>query len=138
MQKTKLGISVGLLGAAIYFMGLFTGYLIPVLLTAYVLFFEEDEWLKKSAVKAVALMVIFSLLTAIISLVPDVMSFINNLVSAFGGYFYIGFISGLVNAVISAIDIIETVVFIGLGLKALKQETMAVPVVDAVIDSYID
>jgi len=82
--------------------------------------------------------VIFSLLTAIISLVPDVMSFINNLVSAFGGYFYIGFISGLVNAVISAIDIIETVVFIGLGLKALKQETMAVPVVDAVIDSYID
>lgn len=36
MQKTRLGISVGLLGAAIYFMGLFSGYLLAVLLAGYV------------------------------------------------------------------------------------------------------
>ena len=44
MQKTKLGISVGLLGAAIYFMGLFGGYLVAVLLAGYILMFEENEW----------------------------------------------------------------------------------------------
>ena len=33
MQKTKLGISVGLLGSAIFFTGLFAGYLLSVLLT---------------------------------------------------------------------------------------------------------
>ncbi len=54
VQKTKLGISVGLLGAAIYFMGLFSGYMVAVLLAGYVLLFEENEWLKKSAVKAIA------------------------------------------------------------------------------------
>ena len=58
MQKTKLGISVGLLGAAIYFTGLFSGYLVAVLLAGYVLMFEENEWLRKNAVKAVALMMV--------------------------------------------------------------------------------
>ena len=51
MQKTRLGISVGLLGAAIYFMGLFSGYLLAVLLAGYVLLFEENSWLRKNAVK---------------------------------------------------------------------------------------
>ena len=55
MQKTKIGMTVGLLGAAIYFIGLFSGYLTVVLLIGYVLLFEENEWLRKSAVKAVAL-----------------------------------------------------------------------------------
>ena len=58
MQKTKLGISVGLLGAAIYFTSLFSGYLVPVILTGYVLLFEENDWLRKNAVKAVALSVV--------------------------------------------------------------------------------
>ena len=52
MQKAKLGISVGLLGAAIYFTSLFSGYLVPVILTGYVLLFEENDWLRKNAVKA--------------------------------------------------------------------------------------
>lgn len=72
MQKTKIGVSVGLLGAAIYFMGLFSGYLTVVLLIGYVLLFEENEWLRKSAVKAVALMVVFSLAAAVMNLIPNV------------------------------------------------------------------
>lgn len=62
MQKTRLGISVGLLGAAIYFMGLFSGYLLAVLLAGYVLLFEENSWLRKNAVKAMSVMAVFSLL----------------------------------------------------------------------------
>lgn len=137
MQKTKLGISAGLLGAAIYFMGLFSGYLVPVLLTGYVLLFEENGWLKRSAVKAVSLMAFFSFITTLINLISNAMDFINYIVSTFGGSFYIGFLSSLVNAVICAIDIIEKLLFIGLGVKALNQGTIAVPVVDRLIDKCI-
>lgn len=45
MQKTRLGISVGMLGAAIYLTGLFSGYLVVVLMVGYVLLFEENSWL---------------------------------------------------------------------------------------------
>ena len=137
MQKTKIGISVGMLGAAIYLTGLFSGYLVPVILTGYVLLFEENAWLKRSGVKAVALMMFFSFITVLINLIPDAMNCISYVMSMFGGDFYVSFISNLVSAVISVIDIIEKILFIGLGIKALNQGTIAISVVDKLINKYM-
>lgn len=137
MQKTRLGISVGMLGAAIYLTDLFSGYLVAVLLTGYVLLFEENGWLKRSAVKSVSLMVFFSFITVLINLIPDAMNCIGYVASMFGGSFHVGFISNLVNAMTSAIDIIEKLLFIGLGVKALNQGTIAVPVVDKLVSKYM-
>lgn len=137
MQKTKLGISVGLLGAVIYFMGLFSGFLVTILLAGYVLLCEENEWLRKSAVKAVFVTVFFSVLSAVVTLIPDAIGVIDSLVSIFGGSVYIAFVSNLVSAVISVLNIVEKVLLLGLGLKALNQGTIAVPVVDKLIDQYM-
>lgn len=137
MQRTRLGISVGMLGAAIYLMGLFSGYLVAVLLTGYVLLFEENAWLKRSAVKAVSLMAFFSFITVLVNLIPNAMSCISYIASMFGGNFHASFISDLVSAVTSIIDIIEKLLFIALGLKALNQGTIAVPVVDKLINKYM-
>ena len=43
MQK-RLGISVGLLGATVCFVGLFSGYLTTVLIAGYILLFETNEY----------------------------------------------------------------------------------------------
>lgn len=137
MQKTRLGISVGLLGAAIYFMGLFSGYLLAVLLAGYVLLFEENSWLRKNAVKAMSVMAVFSLLITVLNLVPNAIGFINAVVSIFGGSFYVAFLSNLISAAVAALNIIEKLLIIGLGVKALTQGTIAVPVVDNLINKYM-
>ena len=137
MQKTKLGISVGLLGAALYFLGIFSGYLVPVLLAGYILLCEENEWLRKAAVKAISVMVAFSLMSTVVSLIPNFMNFIGYLVSMFGGSFYIAILSNLVSAVVTALNILETLLLLGLGIKALNQGTIAVPVVDKLINKYM-
>lgn len=137
MQKTRLGISVGLLGAAIYFMGLFSGYLVAAVLAGYVLLFEENSWLRKSAVKAVSVMAVFSLLITVLNLVPNAISFVDNVVSIFGGSFNVEFLSNLISAAVAALDIIEKLLMIGLGVKALNQGTIAVPVVDKLINKYM-
>lgn len=137
MQMTKLRISVGLLGAVVYFSSLFGGYVASLLLTGYILLIEENEWLRKSAVKAVILMVCFSAASTLIYLLPDAISFISEIVSAFGGVFYISFISGLAGAAYSAINIIERLLFICLGIKALNQGTIAIPIVDKLIEKYM-
>ncbi len=137
MQKSKLGISVGLLAAALYFMGLFSGYMVAVLLAGYILLCEEDQWLKKSAVKAISVMVLFSLLTAVVNLIPNVMNLIDSIVSMFGGNFYIFFISNWVSAIIAVLNIVEKLLLIVLGLKALKQKTITVPFVDDLINKYM-
>lgn len=137
MQKTRLGISVGMLGATVYLTGLFSGYLVAILIAGYVLLFEENGWLKRSVVKAVSLMVFFSFITVLINLIPDAMNCISYIASMFGGNFHVGFVSNLVSAVTSVIDIIEKVFFLALGVKALNQGTIAVPVVDKLISKYM-
>lgn len=134
MQKTKLGISAALLGAAIYFCGLFSGYLLVFLLAGYCLLMEENVWLKKAAVKAVAVMLIFSLLSAVIGLIPDVIGVISSIFNIFGGSFSIGFLSNLVYAVNRILDLLQTLLLLGLGLKALNQGTLPVPFVDKLVN----
>lgn len=60
MQKAKLGISVGLLGAAIYLTALSGSLLGLLVLAGYVLLVEDNQWLRLSAVKAVAVYLFFT------------------------------------------------------------------------------
>lgn len=138
MEKTKLGISVGLLGAAIYFAGAFGGILAAVILSGYVLLFEQNAWLKKTAVKAVAVLLCFAVLSAVLGLIPDFMTFLNHLVSIFGGRVSVPALSSLMAMLLKAVDIIRTVLLIALGIKALNQQTVYVPVVDEQIRKHMD
>lgn len=137
MQKTRLGISVGLLGAALYLTGFFGGYVAALLLAGYVLFFEENEWLKMTAVKAVTLMVFFSFLAGVITLIPNAIGCIDSILAIIGISFRISFISNLVGAVTNILDILEKLLFLGLGFKALNQGTIPVPIVDKMVNKYM-
>ena len=137
MQKTKLGISVGLMGAILYFVGLFSGYVAITLLVGYVLLCEENMWLKKAAVKALAVMMLFSFASAIINLIPNFINFIDDIAIIFGGNFYISIISKLVNMIVSALNILQKLLLLILGVKALNQGTITVPVVDNLINKYM-
>lgn len=137
MQKTRLGVGVGLVAAAMYFIGLFGGYLAAIVLAGYVLLFEEDEWLKKTVVKVVALMVLFSILTGIINLIPDVMDCLSNFIKGFYGFLVIGILSRTTTLAVIILDVIRTLLFIVLGFKALRQKTITIPLVDKLVDKYM-
>ena len=140
MVKTKLGISVGLFGAALYFSGLFGGFLVLFLLAGYIMLAEENEWLKKTAVKAVALLIAFSLLPALVKLIPDLIGWINSILRVFSDKVSIStlLLSKIMDVIYSTIDIGKTVLFICLGIKAFNQGTIAIPVVDGVADKYAE
>ena len=96
MQKTKLGLSVGLLGGIIYFASAFGGgYRVALLLCGYVLLVEDNPWLRKTSVKAVLLLILFSLISFVLSLIPDIWQTITNLLMAFNKYPSSTFISGI-------------------------------------------
>lgn len=130
MQKTKLGISVGLMGAIAYFAGLFSGYLVAVLIFGYIMLVEDNPWLRKTAVKSIVLLVTFSVLSAVIGLIPDFISFVNTIFNVFGSYFSLSVVTNILAVIASALSILKTVVFLVLGLKALNQGTLTIPVVD--------
>lgn len=138
MQKTRLGITVGLMGAALYFSGLFGGYVITIILAGYVLLCEENAWLKKAAVKTVAIMMGFSLLTSLIYLIPNAIGLIDSVLNIFGGNFYLAFISNIIDVVDNVLGLAEKLLLIILGLKAFNQGNISVPVIDKLINKYMD
>ena len=49
-MKSKLGVSVALLGALPFILSLFGGYTPMLLVVGYIFICEEDSWLKKTAI----------------------------------------------------------------------------------------
>lgn len=138
MQKTRLGILVGLLGAALFLSCLSGGYTVAIILAGYILLFEENAWLKRTTVKGVALMFGFAVLSAVINLIPNAITFIDSILNVFGGNFYIAFVSNIIDVINNALSIIEKLLFIVLGLKAFNQGTVKIPVVDSLVNKYMN
>lgn len=138
MQKTKLGIPVGLMGALLFAAGYFSGYLLLFVMAGYVLLCEEDAWLRRTSVKAVLLTVVFSVISLVLGLVPDLIGILDDLLNVFGSYFSIPFITNVLNLLRSVIGLVETLVFAALGLMALGQSKMKIPVVDDYLEKNVD
>ena len=138
MQKTKLGVSVALMGAALYFLGLFSGYVALIILAGYVLLMEENVWLKKTAVKSVALLMLFSLILSVLGLIPSLVNFIDDTVNIFGGSFYISFLTNIISMLRSGINLIQTAAFLILCLKALSQGPIRIPMIDNMVDKCFE
>ena len=138
MQKTRLGITVGLMGFITYLVCYFGGFIPAILLFGYILLVENNQWLRKTAVKALLLTVAFSLLSALIEFIPNIISFIGSIVDIFNGSFYLTIVSKIVAVLNNAIGLIKTVLFIVLGIKALSQGSITVPVIDDLTNKNTD
>lgn len=134
MEKTKLGVSVGLLGAAIFFTALFGGYVALFILGGYILLCEENEWLKKSVVKAVALLMVFSVLSYAIDLIPDLFRWLDTFLSLLTINISFSFIYNIVSLLTQAIAIVKIIAFLVLGMKAMKKESFAISAIDDLVN----
>ena len=143
MYKTKLGLSNCMVAGIIFLLALFvefnslTMYMWPfILLVAYVLTKEEDLWLKASAVKAVMIILAFSLIPFAFSFVWDIIEFIN---------FFLGIAEempvtdgfGIMGTVQMLCEIVEKIYLFLLAIFAFKGKTVKVPVIDGIIRKHI-
>ena len=68
----------------------------------------------------------------------DVIGFIGNIASVFNGHFAIAKVNQIVTVLLSGLNIIEKILFLGLGIKALNQGTIVIPFIDKKVSKYID
>ena len=82
MNKIKLGVSAGLTGAILYFLGAIS--IIPaVILAGYILLKEENDWLKYQAVKMVMIVVIFGAINIGLNCIDDIFAIFNQVIGIF-------------------------------------------------------
>ena len=136
MQKTKIGISVGLYGASLYFLGLISIFPL-VIMAGYALLYEENEWLKKTAIKAVAVVIFFNILSSLVGIVGNSSSLLNEFVGLFGGSFSISILNRIISICRNLVSLSQTVFLLMLGFKALKQGDVKLSHVDKTINQHI-
>lgn len=125
MQKTKSGIAIGAMGAVVYFSALLGGYIPLFLLSGYIFIKEDSKWLKKAAFKAVALMLVFSGLGAVIDMLNEILGIFNSLFSwELEVPLDLDYVLG------NIISISKTVLFSLLGFKALGQGDIPIQTID--------
>lgn len=138
MKESKLGVSVGLLGAAMYFSCYFSGYMLAIIVAGYILLFEESLWLRQTAVKAITLFTLFHITLALVALLGNTMVFVDSVYEFFGKTFYSDFISDLESFIQKGLSLVQKIIFIVLGFKALKQESVEIEIVDNFVSRHMD
>ena len=128
-----------MLGAAVYFSAALFGYLSLLVVGGYILFVEKTEWLKKCVIKAVVLMLLYSLITTIIGLIPQLLSLSGGEETLFGSYYlYLAGAYQIVSVVLVVLNFVRIGFFIALGIKALNEKTINIPLIDNFINTYMD
>lgn len=139
MQKTKLGISVGALAAAIFITGIFNTTAM-IILAGYALLMESNPWLKKAAVKAVVIVMGAVLITYATDFINDVLAIPNYIIKWFDD----SYDAFQLYIPLNILSIIDRVVVIGefallavCAIKAPKQGTLKFGPLDKFIDKII-
>lgn len=132
-MKSKLGITVGLFGAGVYFGNLFGGMLISLLLLAYVLLFEENEWLKIATIKATVLLMSFAFAGMLIDMIPRTIEVFTSFVDIFEVDYDVMMIHRITSFFSTVLNYLEAVLFLVLGVKALNQGTVKIGFIDQII-----
>lgn len=137
MGTTKLGVPAKLLACFAYLAAFFSGYVAFIVLGGYVLIREQNDWLRYHTVKAGLLMVCFSVLSALISLIPSVFTWIDDLIGIFGGHFRPAFIYDCQSWLSTTLSLAEKVLFLLLAFKAFKGGDLGLGPVDKLVNSLL-
>jgi len=103
-----------------------------------VLLVEDNVWLKKTAVKALALTFIFPVISIAIRVIPDAIELINRFMHLFDETFEVEIIDKIVYFLEKAVEITKYVIFILLGIRAFSQGTIKLPLVDSTINKHMN
>lgn len=136
-HKTRLGLSVGLVGGITYLCGLFGGLLVLLLASAFIFLYEDNMWLKRTALKALVLLLAFSVLQAVIGILPDLMRLFSGFAVLFHSYFEPEFIYNLESVLLSAVHLGKNVLFLVLGLLAFDQRDLRLGKLDEWIEKKL-
>ena len=138
-RKTKFGVSVAVFAAFIYVIQYYSSFTATLLIFGYLLMYEKDDYLTKTAMKAFLLDAIFLLISTLIHLIPDGWGIIVELIGLLNIYIpsTIPVVSSLVLLLSSILSYIKTVLFMLCIFSALKGKEVKIPLIENFYNKHI-
>lgn len=134
MEKTKLGLSIPVVGALTHLLFLFGGYTPGLLLVGYILICESDAGLKKTAVTATLAALLFSAANMLIGLLPGVGEVFGNLVAIFDEYLDLDILHYFAAFLSSIVSLLKTFAFVALAALTLLGKPLKLSFLDDLMD----
>lgn len=134
MEKTKLGISVCLLGMLVFLTG-YAGITAVLLVAGYILLREENATVRKYAVYTIVFYLAFLLISICIGLLDNLIGIINFRSWMYGSTFYSVFIS-IISTLNGIVEIARKLVFGLFALCALFGRTIKIGALDKFIEKH--
>jgi hypothetical protein len=135
LEKTKLGIPVGVFAAIIYFVAVIGGYNAMIFLlvaVAYVLLKEENQWLKKAVFKALAIFLAYYVFVELLGLFDSILSLPSTLTNGKMKAIVIPF--NFINIIESLLSLVRYALLLFLGFSAFKQKDLPIASIDNVLN----
>ena len=136
MEKTKFGLSVGLFAAAICLMG-FISTIPFILMIGYTFIAESNDWLKKTAVKALFIFIGFAIVSAFIGFITDGTSMLTNFLGLFNQSVNLSQINRFAAILRTGLSVIQTLAFMLLGVIALKKGNITFGLGDSILNKHM-
>ena len=133
MNKTKLGLSANLYAAIVFLAGLF-GITPLFLADGAVLMIEENEWLKRMAVKAVIFVISMSVINIVIYWIPNAIGIINDIVTLFDEPFSTGKFNTFIDLLTDIVDILESIGLVFFAYQAYHGKYASVPMANKIVE----
>ena len=137
-MKTRLGISVGMAAAATYFAAVFGGYTVLALFVGYILLVETNPWLRKTAVKAFVICLLFSLINFVIGIFPSILGTAGDVLNIFEvDTYWMYKITNIFYILQSFISGIRNILLLVLGFMSFGQSTIPLGPIDSMIHKHM-
>lgn len=134
MNKTKLGITTGMLAAILFLLGL-TNFIVMALVAGYILIVESDEKLRKNAMKAILFVLGIIVIETFISVINSGFGAINSLGRMFSDEAgALRFPLNLDTFILQILSIIKQAGLLVFAYKARKGDEVNVPVIDNLVE----
>lgn len=137
MNKTKMGVSVGLMAALLWLLGYYSNYTVMAIAVGYVLLVEDSGWLKKQALRVIGLMLLFSLVSTVLNAIPNLLELWYSIRSLADKYTYYEDVHRVFNLLGIILSLVKTWTFVIMGVLMLFGKNFKVPVVDSLIDKLV-
>ncbi len=128
-QKSKLGISVALLGAGMFFLGI-VSYLALIAVAIYIFIREDNTWLRKTALFAVILAVFFAAVNFVLGAITGLISAATNIV------LMISIASTVFSVLTTLVNIAEFVLLLLFGFMALGGKSLNIGFINKLYDKH--
>ena len=124
LNKTKLGLPAGILAAIMYLVGLFGGYLPALAVAGYILLCEEDNFVRRAAIKTFAVMLLCSLANTVIYLIPDLVGIFQSFFAIFRVVFGTAFLDNASSSLSQTLSLAKSAFLILMAVLAFFGKTI--------------